>query len=119
MTTGQIAQRASVRPSAVRYYESIGLLRPARVRGQRRFTEGDLSRLRLIATAKDASFSLFDIRGILAGDRPDWKPAATRKLEELDAVIANARAQKRAVTRMLTCSCESIVECAARSVHID
>lgn len=115
MRIGEVAGRAGLRTSAVRYYESIGLLRSTRVHGRRQFEEDDVARLTLISAAKGASFSLDEIRGILAGNRPNWRDAASLKMVELDETIARATAQKEAVSRMLRCTCESISECARRS----
>ena len=84
MTIGQVAQRAGLRTSAIRYYESIGLLRSTRVNGRRQFGAETEARLTLISAAKNASFSLDEIWEILAGGRPIWRDAASRKLAELE-----------------------------------
>ncbi|MEO8026370.1 MAG: MerR family transcriptional regulator [Bryobacteraceae bacterium] len=115
MTVGQVAKRSGLRASAVRYYESIGLLRAVRVHGRRQFTEDAIARLTLISAAKDASFSLDEIRRILAGDRPDWRQAAIAKLKELDVAIARTAAQHAAVSRLLGCPCQTIAECASKT----
>ena len=53
MTIGEVARRAGLRPSAVRYYERIGLLpSPPRIGGQRRYESGVLQRLAVIRGAK-------------------------------------------------------------------
>jgi len=115
MTIGQAAQRCGVRTSAIRYYESIGLLKPARMQGRRQFGEDALARLELIAAAKRASFSLLEIRGILAGSRPNWRDAASRRLVELDELITRAKRQRAAVGRLVECRCDTISECAAKT----
>ncbi len=115
MTIGELARKAGIRTSAIRYYESIGLLKPARVNGRRHFGQEAASRLTLIATAKGASFSLDEIRKILEGNRPNWREAASRKLIELEKAISRATSQREAVGRLLVCSCETISECAAKT----
>jgi MerR family redox-sensitive transcriptional activator SoxR len=116
LRVGQIAARAGLKPSAVRYYESLGLLHAVRVSGRRLFAEVELSRLQLIGAARDASFSLDQIRGIVGGTKPDWRDAAAAKLRDLDAELERIQRQREAVTRMLGCECDSIKECASKSL---
>ena len=115
MTIGQMAARFGLRTSAIRYYESIGLLKSVRIRGRRQFGEDAAARLELITAAKRASFSLEEIRQILIGGKPNWRSAATSKLQELDATINRAVSQREAVSRLLRCQCGSIAECAAKT----
>jgi len=97
MTIGEIADRAGVATSAVRYYERRGLLTPdGRVSGQRRYRPETLRQLVFIGMLQDAGLSLDDIAGILAApDVGSWKAIAQQRLETLDAEIEsleNARA---------------------------
>jgi MerR family redox-sensitive transcriptional activator SoxR len=66
LSIGDVASRAGIRTSAVRYYETVGLIpAPDRISGQRRY-EGDVvHRLGLIAVAKEAGFSLDEVRTLL------------------------------------------------------
>ena len=81
MTIGQVAARAGVATSAVRYYERRGLLvADARQSGQRRYTPATLRRLVFIGMLQDAGLALDEIAGIL--DAPtvaDWKAIAARR----------------------------------------
>ena len=66
LTIGEVAAMAGLQASTLRYYESIGLLPPAkRVSGQRRYTTNILSVLAVIQMAKEASFSLPEIQALL------------------------------------------------------
>ena len=89
MTIGQVAARAGVATSAVRYYERRGLLAAdARQSGQRRYTPATLRRLVFIGMLQDAGLALDEIAGIL--DAPtvaDWKAIAARRLDLLDEEI--------------------------------
>jgi MerR family redox-sensitive transcriptional activator SoxR len=59
LTIGEVARRAGVRTSAIRYYEEAGLLpEPERVGGKRRYEKEILRRLALIGGAKRAGFTL-------------------------------------------------------------
>ncbi|HEY3765682.1 MAG TPA: MerR family transcriptional regulator, partial [Gaiellales bacterium] len=67
LSIGEVAARAGVRTSALRYYEDEGLLAPvARVGGRRRYTAAAIERLTLIRFCQGLGFSLAEIRTILA-----------------------------------------------------
>jgi MerR family transcriptional regulator, redox-sensitive transcriptional activator SoxR len=94
LTIGEVARRAGLRTSAIRYYESRGVLpEPKRAGGQRRYTAETVRRLHVIGVAQRAGFTLDETRVLLAtGD--DGQPAyeqirelAQRKLPEVDALI--------------------------------
>src|SRR5689334_3859724 len=86
LTIGEVAERAGLTTSAIRFYERRGLLAAdARRSGQRRYREATLRRLVFIGMLQDAGLALDDIEGIL--DAPDvrtWKAIARRRLEVLD-----------------------------------
>ena len=66
MTIGQVAARAGMATSAIRYYERRGLLAAdARQSGQRRYTPATLRRLVFIGMLQDAGLALDEIAGIL------------------------------------------------------
>ena len=67
LTVAEIAQRAGIAPSHVRYYERAGLLpAPARAGRLIRYPAGVLERLHAIAEARDAGLSLEEIRELSA-----------------------------------------------------
>ena len=68
MGIGEVARRAGIRASAIRYYEEVGLLAaPARVGGKRRYDEGVLRCLANIEGAKRAGFTIGEMRAFLDG----------------------------------------------------
>ena len=89
LTIGDIARRAGVATSAVRFYERRGLLcADHRQSGQRRYRVTTLRRLIFIGMLQDAGLSLDDIAGILGAERvEDWKAIGRRRLVALDAEI--------------------------------
>lgn len=119
LTIGQVAQRAGVNSSAIRYYERVGLLpAPERRSGQRRYTKETVRQLGVIDVAKRAGFSLDDARALLATDA-DGGPAheqirelANRKLPEVQALIARARAMEQWLVTARSCECETLDVCA-------
>jgi DNA-binding transcriptional MerR regulator len=89
LTIGEVARRAGVATSTVRYYERRGLVAADERRsGQRRYRPATLRRLVFVGMLQDAGLSLDDIAGVL--DAPDvdaWKAIASRRLAVLDAEI--------------------------------
>jgi MerR family transcriptional regulator, redox-sensitive transcriptional activator SoxR len=122
LTISQVAREVGLRPSAVRYYEEIGLLPPARrVSGQRRFDRGTVRRLAVVRRAQEAGFSLDEIRLLVLGAGRSsplsarWKKAADGKIAELDARIARIRSMRELLARLRGgCRCETVEECGAR-----
>jgi MerR family redox-sensitive transcriptional activator SoxR len=116
---GDVAARAGVEPSAIRYYESLGLLpRPQRVGGKRRYDSDVLDRLALIGLAKDAGFTMGEIKQLVSETTPTavpaekWKLLATRKLAELDESAARIRRMRRVLRSALECGCVDLAACA-------
>ena len=67
LTIGEVARRAGLNTSAIRYYESRGVLpQPERESGRRRYTEETVQRLHVIEVAKRAGFTLDEARVLLA-----------------------------------------------------
>ena len=63
MAIGEVARRAGLRASAIRYYEKIGLLpKTERISGQRRYQPGILNHLAVIDVAKRAGFRVDEIK---------------------------------------------------------
>ncbi|MEU6340166.1 MerR family transcriptional regulator [Streptomyces sp. NPDC046977] len=98
MRIGELAERAGTTTRALRYYESLGLLRARRTgNGYRAYDEADLTLLRQIQLLRDIGFELEDTRPFvdcLRAGHPegDACPASLevyrRKLAELDAYVA-------------------------------
>src|SRR2546421_559168 len=102
---GEVARRAGIRPSAVRYYETRGLISPARrSAGGHRVYGGDaVERLTLISFAKSIGFSLDQIRELLFGFPEEtpagarWSGLAQSKLAELDAMQQRIESMRAAL----------------------
>lgn len=112
LAIGEVARRAGLAPSALRFYEAEGLVEPAeRVSGRRRYEPRVLRRLDVIDLAKRAGFSLAEVRELLDGFEAGvpasqrWRALAERKLPEVQGLIDQARAMKRLLGTGLTCAC--------------
>ncbi len=120
LTISEVARRAGLRPSAIRYYESIGLLpAPRRESGRRRYDASVLQRLAVIQLAQEAGFSVAEIKRLFYDFEADtpvserWQALATQKLAEVEALIARAQEMKRLLEEcLLKCRCLGLEECA-------
>jgi MerR family redox-sensitive transcriptional activator SoxR len=118
LTIGQVAQRAGLNVSAIRYYEAEGLLPEApRVSGQRRYTKETLGRLGVIGVAKRAGFSLEEIRLLLtaadagAPAHARLQKLAERKLPEVEELIQRAQTVRQWLVTATGCGCDTLDVC--------
>jgi MerR family transcriptional regulator, thiopeptide resistance regulator len=94
---GEFASRAAVTTRTLRYYDRIGLLRPAQISdaGQRLYSDAELVKLQQILALKLLGFSLAEISACLAAGPQDFvdalaaqKAMLAEKRRQLDAIIA-------------------------------
>jgi MerR family transcriptional regulator, redox-sensitive transcriptional activator SoxR len=118
MTISQVAEQAGVRPSTLRYYESIGLLpAPARTSGRRRYDAGVLQRLEIIHTAQQAGFTLAEMRvlfdEILTSATPSdhWHDLIQRKVQEMNALLLNVQSMKNLLEDIMRCNDNELEDC--------
>jgi MerR family redox-sensitive transcriptional activator SoxR len=115
LTIGELARRAGVTASALRYYEELGLLPPpARISGQRRYHESAARIVAAILLYSDAGFTLAEQKTLMAGRAStpgDRRQLMRRKLAELDEQIARAQAVREAISHGLRCPHEDITQC--------
>ena len=122
MSIGEVARTAGVRPSAVRYYEGVGLLPPPERENGRRRYDGEvlrevLDRLAVVRVAQQAGFTISEIGTLLDGlseDTPPskrWRVLAREKLTEVDALIDCAQGMKYLLERGLRCECLRLEDC--------
>jgi MerR family transcriptional regulator, copper efflux regulator len=122
LTIGEVAERAHVATSTIRYYERRGLLvADARRSGQRRYHLATLRRLVFIGMLQDAGLALDDIDGILnAADVGEWKPIAARRLEVLDEQIARLNQAREYLAGALFCRFDHpATDCKIMGTEID
>ena len=117
LTIGQVASRAGLRASAIRYYESRGLLPAASRQGGKRVYDATiLERLGAIELAKAAGFGLDEIRALMsrAGSGrpgPIWNELGRAKHAELERQIAGLVRKKAVVALISGCSCATLDHC--------
>lgn len=111
---GEVCARTGLRPSALRYYEDIGLLRPVGRSGLRRqYAPETVLHLRLVAMGRSAGFSLMEIAAMFA---PDGQPELPRdiihaKADELDDRIRELTALRDTLRHVADCPAPSHLEC--------
>jgi MerR family transcriptional regulator, redox-sensitive transcriptional activator SoxR len=118
LTIGEVARRAGIAASAVRYYESIGLLpEPQRLHGQRRYGTDVIGKLAFVDVAQNAGFKLEEIKELMrgaggeAGMAAPLRQLSARKLDEVEALLERARTTKQWLEVANTCTCGSPDEC--------
>lgn len=100
MTIGQLAKAAGISPSAIRFYESAGILPlPRRKNGVRDYDATAVNELKVLRFLRESGVS---IRGLAADDR---HAEVQRRIEELDELIESATAMKRRLQSLLACDC--------------
>lgn len=120
LAIGEVAGRAGLATSAVRYYEREGLVRSGRsAGGQRRYPRSTLRRLAFIRAAQNVGLSLEEIRAALAtlpaGRNPttaDWARLSRSWRTRLDDQIAGLTALRDGLTSCIGCGCLSLRRCA-------
>lgn len=119
LSIGEVAARTGLSVSAIRYYETQGLVEALRNSGrQRRFLRSDIRRLSFVMIAQRFGFSLERIRTVLAGlpdertpTRDDWNAIATEIRGELDERIAVLTRLRDKLDGCIGCGCMSLDRC--------
>jgi DNA-binding transcriptional MerR regulator len=111
MRIGELARRANIRASAIRYYENLGLLAPpARVAGRREYGDEALDALKLVLAAQHAGFTLAEIKALISilsegASSGRWRATAQAKLDEIDTTIARLQTARRTLANAIDCTC--------------
>jgi DNA-binding transcriptional MerR regulator len=86
LSIGELSERTGVPTSALRYYDELGLVRPAaRVAGRRRYAASAVRDVGLTLFFREIGFSLAEIGRFLAGERQSQQELIDHKLAELAA----------------------------------
>lgn len=101
MNIGELAKRAGLTASAIRFYERAGLLTSVerRANGYRAYPPEAALTLNLIVAAQKAGFSLDEIRSLLPPDLENWRhdvvlEALRRKVTDIEALQARLAQSK-------------------------
>jgi MerR family transcriptional regulator, redox-sensitive transcriptional activator SoxR len=119
LTIGEVARYAGIETSAIRYYESVGLLPPPRrINGRnRRYDPSVLKRLGLIQLLRDAGFGIKELQVLFsemnteAPTTTHCQSLATEKITEMEALIKRTEDTKTWLAEALKRECKGIDEC--------
>lgn len=120
LSIGQLARRTGLSVSAIRFYETRGLVRATRGPGnQRRFQRSDIRRLSFVLIAQQLGFSLAEIEAELStirhGQAPnaaDWHAIGERMRGVLTAKIIMMQRMSELLDGCIGCGCLSLERCA-------
>ena len=113
MLIGELSRQTGIASSAIRFYEEQGLLpRAARVSGRRVFDDRALAHMRVVQLARDAGFTLAEIRQLVTEfGRSRWRRLAERKLAEVREASERLDAMRVLLEKLLDCRCPDIEFC--------
>ncbi|SEP53323.1 MerR family transcriptional regulator [Amycolatopsis saalfeldensis] len=113
LTIGEIAACFGLATHVLRHWESMGLLSPVRAAGsRRRYGRDDLYRVAVILRAKEAGFSLNDIRDMITAQEPAARRDVLRRRHaELARRIAEAQASLELIECALDCDHDDFTQC--------
>ena len=119
LSISEVARQVGLMPSAIRYYEQMGVLPPPeRISGQRRYDRTVLYRLAVVQQARLAGFTLDEIRTLFFGFRDGtraemrWRKLADQKLAELKIIAEQINSMALLVKRMKErCHCSTLEVC--------
>lgn len=107
MNIGSAAKATDLPAKTIRYYEEIGLVRPARAaNGYRDYSGEDVHRLRFVQRARSLGFSVDECRLLLslyeneARASADVKALALEKIGEMDRKIAELQALRSTLVEL-------------------
>jgi MerR family redox-sensitive transcriptional activator SoxR len=119
LTIGQFARRAGVATSALRYYETLGLLHATRTPGgQRRYLRADLRRVAFVRAAQVVGLSLDEVAAVLARlparrtpTRRDWERLGAKWRPLLEQRLARLQVLRDTLGACIGCGCLSLDKC--------
>ena len=120
MSIGDLAERTGLSVSAIRFYETKGLVTPARnTGGQRRYLRSDIRRLSFVQVSQQLGFTIDEIRAALATlpasrtpTQKDWERISRNFRANLDDRIARMTRLRDYLDGCIGCGCLSMKKCA-------
>jgi MerR family redox-sensitive transcriptional activator SoxR len=120
LTIGDLADRTGLAVSAIRFYETHGIVSPVRnAGGHRRYGRADIRRLSFVMAAQTFGFTLAEIAPHLrklpahkAPTKADWTRISTTFREKIDQRIADLENLRDKLDGCIGCGCLSLRSCA-------
>lgn len=119
LTITEVARRSGVASSALRFYESRGLIASERAgSGHRRYARAVLRRIAFIVFAQKIGLSLEEIGAELSKlprnrvpERSDWGKLSASWTRRVDDRIAELQRLRAGLTQCIGCGCLSLQQC--------
>jgi MerR family transcriptional regulator, redox-sensitive transcriptional activator SoxR len=119
LTIGELSHRSGVAASALRFYETVGLVDSERTGGnQRRYARHMIRRVAFIRAAQRVGLSLEEIQSALSSlpdgrtpTKSDWQRVSRAWTARIDRQIADLEQLKRKLTGCIGCGCLSMRTC--------
>jgi len=119
LSIGEMANRTGLAITAIRFYESEGLVEPTRnAGGQRQFKRGDIRRLAFVKISQNLGFSLAEIRQAMStlqdGRTPtkkDWERLSNHFAKQIDQRIEGLVQLRENLSSCIGCGCLSLSSC--------
>ncbi len=119
LTIGELAARSGTRTSALRFYETEGLISATRSgAGHRRYPRSTLRRVAFVRAGREIGLSIDEIRrslGTLPSDRTptkaDWTRLSRSWRQHLDTRIHYLERLRDDLTSCIGCGCLSLTSC--------
>lgn len=115
LTIGELAAQTGLAPSALRYYEQLGLIPPPRrVSGQRRYDRSAVQVVGMVLFLREVGFSLAETKNMMSSrssSQDVWRELARHKVGELEERITRAQVAKVALQHGLRCKHDDILDC--------
>jgi MerR family transcriptional regulator, redox-sensitive transcriptional activator SoxR len=112
-----VGQRAGIKPTTIRFYESIGVLPPAhRINGHRVYGADILDRLTLIRFGLRTGFTLKELKDLFVrfSSRSNRRKTAQRKLRELRTSRDRIQIMEKLLKEIELCRCGTLREVTER-----
>ncbi len=119
ISIGALAERTGLAITAIRFYESEGLISSTRnASGHRRFIRSDIRRLSFVKISQGLGFSLNEIRDVLAAlpnnrtpNKRDWQRLSQQFSADIDKRINGLQLLKENLSGCIGCGCLSMAKC--------
>ncbi len=120
LTIGDLADRTGLAVSAIRFYETHGIVHPVRnAGGHRRYARADIRRLSFVMAAQKLGFALSDIAAHMthlpahkAPTKADWTRISRLMKRDIDARITALETLRDTLDGCIGCGCLSLKSCA-------
>ncbi len=113
LSIGELSVRTGVASTALRYYDDLGLVRPAdRASGRRRYAEAAVAEVGVVLLLREVGFSLAEIGSLIGGgERRGWQSVVEHKLEELADQQHRLEVARAALEHVRRCPASEPTQC--------